>query len=188
MKPSQHARKHPRPRPRKAHRRAPGRQVINTMQIAATQAQRLSEADVRQQAALGRNALTQLMRGREGDFHWASLADMANMAETLADMGLGAGQEAERVISTAQRVLAEVYQRHAERNTWALHAVEVEAFEWLISLHTTQLAATSYGEFEAAYRRTANRIHQALQGNAAPGVRVIAGLVGAAHEPAQADA
>lgn len=164
---------------RRAHMRsqAPRRGAINTMEIARTRAVRLSDADVMAQHRLIQQAVGEFCCGQHCAHHWRSLADTANMAETLAGMGLGAGTQADSVIEAAQATLHHVHQRHAQRGTWTLYADEIDSLQWLAALHLTQLQACSYGEFEAAYRRTADRMAQALAGNASPGTIVIVGEI-----------
>ena len=161
-----------RARPRMAH---PRRVATNAVDIAINRARRLSDTDVHQQMTIVRNAVAAFCRGENCRHHWVSLADTANMAETLAGMRLGGGHDAQRLIETAQKALADVHQRHTERGTWTLYADEIDALQWLVGLHLVQLEACSYGEFEQAYRLTAQRMQQALAGNASPGARVIVG-------------
>ena len=92
----------------------------NAMQIALARVKPLTAADVAGQTALVQNALQQFCQGINCDAHWCSLADTANMAETLAGMGLGSGDDATRVIELAQRALADVHQRHTQRGSWTL--------------------------------------------------------------------
>ena len=129
------------------------------------------------QDAIVRQAVAQFCRGEHCATHWRSLADTANMAETLAWLRLGAGDEGDQVISNAQRVLHDVHQRQAAGGSWTLYADEIDALLWLAPLHQAQLEVCSYGEFETAYRRTVNRMAQALAGNAAPGTIVVTGEI-----------
>lgn len=160
-------------RPRRT--RTPRPAAVNTMQMAATRAARLSAADVHLQMAIIRRALAEFSTGQRCLDHWRSLADTANMAETLAGMGLGSGPEADRAIHAAQAALHQVHQRHTQRGTWALRAAELEALHWLVQLHEVQLTACSYGELDAALRRTAHRIAQARSGNASRDAIVVVG-------------
>ena len=164
----------------------PRRVAINAIEIAINRARKLDPADVQRQHAIMRTALTEFCRGNHCEAHWLSLADTANMAETMAGMRLGYGPEADRVIQDAQRALHDVHQRHAERGTWTLYADEIDALHWLVALHcTVQLTACSFGEFEEAFTRTQNRMRQALAGNAPAGALVITGGIGAT-QPSEA--
>lgn len=145
------------------------------MELAISRARKLSADDINEQMVLVRTAVADFCRGQHCEHYWRSLADTANIAETLASMRLGAGDEADQVIANAQQVLHDVRQRRAERGTWTLYADEIEALHWLVSLHDAQLHACSYGEFETAYRRTACRIQQAVAGNAGPGTILVVG-------------
>ena len=155
----------------------PRRAAVNTMEIASSRARKLSREDIDQQMGLVRQAVAEFVRGEHCALHWLSLADTANMAETLAAARLGSGAEVDQVITNAQQVLHDVHQRHASAGSWALYADEIDALLWLAPLHHAQLEACSYGEFEAAYRRTANRMAQALRGNAAVGTIVVVGQI-----------
>ena len=153
----------------------PRRAASNNMEIASSRARKLSREDVDQQMALVRTAVGEFCRGEQCAHHWRSLADTANMAETLAWLRLGAGDEVDQVISNAQQVLHDVHQRQAAGGSWTLYADEIDALLWLAPLHQVQLEHCSYGEFETAYRRTVNRMQQALAGNAAVGSVVVVG-------------
>ena len=151
----------------------------NAVQIALARVKPLNGADVAGQTALVQHALQQFCQGINCDAHWCSLADTANMAETLAGMGLGSGDDATRVIELAQRALADVHQRHNQRGSWTLYADEIDALHWLVRLHcTAQLPACSYGELGDAMAATRNRMQQALAGNAPRGALVIDGGMG----------
>ena len=156
--------------------------------IAASRARKLSREDIDEQMALVRQAVAEFVRGEHCARHWLSLADTANMAETLAAARLGAGEEVDQVIQHAQQVLHDVHQRHASTGSWTLYADEIDALLWLAPLHEVQLDACNYRQFETAYRRTAQRMAQALAGNAAPGARVIVGQIDSTAAPAAAGA
>jgi hypothetical protein len=153
----------------------PRRAAINNMEIASSRARKLSRHDIDQQMGLVRQAVAEFCRGEHCAHHWRSLADTCNMAETLAWLRLGSGEEVDQVISNAQQVLHDVHQRHAAGGSWTLYADEIDALLWLAPLHQVQLEVCSYGEFETAYRRTANRVSQAMAGNAAAGTIVVVG-------------
>lgn len=166
---------------RRARKHQPGPVYANAVQIAISRARRLSAEDVAGQTQLLQHALAEFCRGHHCDAHWCALADAANTAETLAGMGLGAGDDAERVIRDAQAALHDVHQRHTTRGTWTLYADEIDALTWLVRLHCqAQLPACSYGELGTALDRTRNRLQQALAGNAPRGALVIDGGMGKA--------
>ena len=165
---------------RRARKYNPRPVYSNAVQIALARVKPLTAADVAGQTALVQHALQQFCQGINCDAHWRSLADTANMAETLAGMGLGSGDDATRVIELAQRALADVHQRHTQRGSWTLYADEIDALHWLVRLHcTAQLPACSYGELGDAMAATRNRMQQALAGNAPRGALLIDGGMGA---------
>lgn len=153
----------------------PRRAAVNAVQIAINNARKLPPEDVARQGQIVQQAVDEFCKGEHCAAHWRSLADTANMAETLASMGLGAGADADRVINAAQQTLHDVHQRHATRGTWTLYADEIDSLHWLAQLHHVQMAACSYGEFAEAFTTTANRLQQARAGNASPHAIVVVG-------------
>ena len=157
---------------------------LNAVQIAIDRARPLAQADVAGQRQILQHALAQFSQGVDCANHWCSLADAANMAETLAGMGLGAGADADRFIEAGQKALHDVQVRQRTRNSWTLYPTELQAIDWLVWLHATvQLPACSYGEFSDALDRTRNRIQQALAGNAPRGALVIDGGIATSQHP-----
>ena len=157
----------------------PGPVALNTLEIASNGAKRLSDTDVHRQVAIVQAALAGLSCGQHCLQHWRSLADSANMAESLAAIGLGRGADADEVIQRAQQALQATHERQATRGTWTMYHDEIDALGWLVRLFAVQLAACSYREFEAAFRSTQRRISQALAGNAGAGAVVVGGDLGA---------
>lgn len=162
-------------RPRKAYRPRPVHS--NALQVAITGAAKLPRADVVRQMAVARQALAEFSAGRHCPTHWRSLADTANMAESLALLGIGSGPNAQDVITQAQAVLAHVATRHAQRGSWTLYAAELDTLQWLLTLHHVQLGECTYTEFERAFADTRNRVAQARAGNPPAGAIVIEGEI-----------
>lgn len=155
----------PRPhRPRKAYR---PRQhpLVNPVHRAMTGVRLLEAVDAQGQVNLARRALAELGRGHDVMQHWRS----------LAALGIGSGADAQRVITLAQHALASIHGRMQHGATRALYHTEVDALQWLISLHATQLQACSYAEFERAFFNTRQRLQQARAGNAPRDAVVVIG-------------
>ena len=164
-------------RPRKAHRPRPAH--LNALAMALVRAGKLLPAEHAGQVDIIRRALLEFSAGRDCWPHWRSLADAANVAETLSAMGIGRGQQAADVLDSAQAALAAVHRRHAERGSWTLYAAELDALHWLIALHAKQLAECSRGEFERALDSTHERLTQALAGNAPRDAVIVVGQIAA---------
>jgi len=160
-------------KPRKAYR---PRQLVDPVLRATTGVRLLARADVESQLHIARTALAELGRGHHTLQHWCSLADTANMAESLARLGIGAGPDAEHVIQLAQHTLNAIHGR-LQAGTVAMKHAEIEALLWLISVHATQLRACSYSEFDAAFCGTRNRIAQARAGNAPARAVIVEGEI-----------
>lgn len=170
-----------RARIRSQHIRRTPHAALNAWQIAINGARKLSDKDVAGHIALITRAKDEFAQGIYCALHWLSLVDTANMATTLATMGLGAGSDADETISRAQIALADVQHRHAERGSWTLYADEIDALHWLVRLHAVQLAACSYSEFERAFALTTERVGQAMAGNAPHGAIVVVGQLAKPH-------
>jgi len=167
---------------RRARKRTQRPVYLNAVQIAIGRARPLSASDVAGQQAIMGKALGDFRQGINCDHNWCALADCANVAETLAGMGLGGGDDCAQIIQAAQQALHAVHVRHSTRNSWTLYPAELQALDWLVWLHTTvQLPACSYGEVSDAMERTRNRLTQALAGNAPRGALVIDGGMGTSN-------
>lgn len=160
-------------RPRKPYR--PRAVHNNAVQVAITGAHKLPPQDVARQMALARQALAEFTRAQHCPAHWRSLADVANLAESLALLGIGGGADAQRVIRQAQAALHGVATRHADGRSWTLYADELAALQWLLTLHHMQLGECTYTEFDRAFTATRNRIAQARAGNAPAGAVIVEG-------------
>ncbi len=159
-----------------------GSVTSNALERAIKASRRLAAEDVAMMISTANQALRGLLLGQAdaGD-HWRGLADTANVAETLAQMGLGGGPDADLTIRQAQEALAWMMQERLERGTWALRADEraevSERLTWLVSVHAVQMQHCSYGEFERAWHRTHERVRQARAGNAPRGALVVEGQI-----------
>jgi hypothetical protein len=162
-------------KPRKSYRPAPV--TLNAHQVAMARVHTLRADDAQRQVRLLRTALAEFKRGLHCVQHWLSLADAANVAETLAQLGIGSGPQATQVIGNAQRALSDVQLRHQAGHSWTLHAAEMAALAWLVDLHALQLTTCDYSEFERALDLTRNRIAQARAGNAPAGALIIEGEI-----------
>ena len=155
------------------------RPIVDAMARAAVGTRKIGAADIEMMAGIANTALAQYAAGADCAAHWLSLADLTNMSQTLADMRLGGGPQAQEVIEHAQRALFESRLRLlGGAQPWALEDAESDALHWLVRLYAVQLAACSQHEFERAYRRTRDRVEQAAAGNAAPGTVVVVGQLG----------
>lgn len=161
----------PRRQPRKAYR--PRAVHANAVQIAINGARRLSAADVDLLAGEQQRALNEFSQGKNCPDNWRRLGDAANVAETMAAMGLGSGQQADEVIAQAKQALRNCAERHHQRATWTLYAQELDALTWLLRLQRLQLQVCSYSEFCAAIDTTQQRIRQAVAGNAPAGAVLV---------------
>jgi hypothetical protein len=137
----------------------------------------IAAADVEAHRNLVDNAITEFARGADCAKHWVSMADVFNVAESLCNEHLCSDAESRERIAHAQRVLAEVQQRHKLRGSWTLHASELETLREAAWVHHIQLRFATNAEFERAYQATVERVAQARAGNAAPGTIVIEGQI-----------
>lgn len=151
---------------------------LNARQLAIHNARKLPDSDVTWQIGLVREHLAHMLTGAPTALEsWKSLADVANMTETLASMRIGSGDDAERVIAEAQESLAWLWKTARDRGTWALKADErqtvEERLDWLIRLHEIQMRAVSISEYARAFDRLKARIQAAQRGQHGRGVTVV---------------
>lgn len=152
----------------------------NSWKMAIFGARRLPDAAVDGQMDLLRQHLTILLSGQPAAaLSWRSMVDAASVAEELARLRIGSGDEADGVINQAKAMLQYMHQWAAERGTWALHAKDRQSCEdalaWLLTLHDTQMRACSHREYSLALDRAEARAKAALRGQHGKGVTVVGG-------------
>lgn len=151
---------------------------VNAHQLAINRARVLNAKDVAMHSQVVDDAVREFCCGIRCAQRWRDLADISNMAESLAALRIGSGDQADQVIQSAQQTLAAVHQRQATKGTWTLYADEMDHLYWLAALHKKQIEVCSYGEFEDALQATQRRLQQARAGNAPRGAVIVEGLVG----------
>lgn len=162
-------------KPRKAYRPQPLH--LNAHQLAMAKVHKLRQVDLADQCNVLDTALRTFAAGHNCAHHWRSLADAANVCESMAALGIGAGSQATEIIQGAQRVLHDVLQRHRTRGSWTLYPLELDTLYWLLALHKRQLAECDYSEFVRALDQTHARVAQARAGNAPAGAIVVEGEI-----------
>ncbi|CAB4159349.1 hypothetical protein UFOVP707_84 [uncultured Caudovirales phage] len=122
-----------------------------------------------------------LQAGEYAHGAWLDMADMANVAEHLARVGIGSGSQADTILRDAQEALAYCRQERLARGTYALRSDEREIVRerltLLIELHQLQLRSCTHAEFETAYNAAQRRLEQARAGNASPAAIVVLGRI-----------
>ncbi len=161
--------------PRKSYRPRPA--YANAHQIAMAKVYTLQRQLLDVQIDIMALAIDEFVRGVDCAERWKHLADTANVAEQLTAIGIGSGPQAIRVIHAAQHALANVAQRWRERGSWTLYAAELDALQWLKSLHREQLSRCSHGEFERAMDAAHTKVSQARAGNAPAGAVIVDGEI-----------
>lgn len=160
---------------RRARARFDRRVILNPVAVAIDHARKLDPVDRGNLQTIVNGALQAFRTGRDCAAHWCTMADALNTAEALARVGIASDEASRSRINDAQRVLADVHRRHAERGTWALRGPELQALDDGLWVHRVQLDHCSAGEFERARQDTAERLRQARMGNAPAGAVIVEG-------------
>lgn len=111
----------------------------------------LDQLRIREQSAL--EAFTS---GQAGVADWKAIADLLNVAETLARGGIG--PEVLEVCDRVQAGLDEARERHNKTRRMGLSGLAIQAIRDLIEYHQLQRTSISRGEYERYIRKTADRI------------------------------
>jgi hypothetical protein len=164
---------------RRARQRRQVRIVTDPISLAIANARAIAPDDVAMHERIMQTALDEFSRGLHCHAHWLSMADCANMAQTLAEMRIVGGAEVMAIVHASQATLAAVMQRHQAGGSWTLRAPELASLRDLVWLHTQQLRTASHGEFSRAAHITAERVSQARAGNAPRDAIVIEGQLNA---------
>ena len=158
---------------RRARARFDRRVILNPVAVAIEGAQKLRpdmRADIR---GIVDQALARFRTGDDCAAQWRNMADALNTAEALARIGIASDEASCDRIADAQRVLADVHQRHAEHGSWTLRGPELQALDLGLWVFGVQLDHCSLNELERARRDCTERIRQARAGNAPAGARVV---------------
>lgn len=158
---------------RRARTRFDRRVILNPVAVAIESAQKLRPEYRSNLQRIVELALQAFRTGRDCDAQWRNMADALNTAEALARIGIASDDDSRERIDAAQRVLADVHQRQAQRGSWTLRGPELQALDDGLWIFRVQLDHCSLGEFERARRDSAERIRQARAGNAPAGAHVV---------------
>jgi hypothetical protein len=112
------------------------------------------------------SAIEAFAKGRATRHDWMALADLSNVAETLARSGVG--PEVLAVCERAQDALGEAHRRHGEHGRFELMPAELGAMRELYAFADLQRTSITRAEYERAIRKTADRIR-----NAPPDMKVM---------------
>lgn len=146
--------------------------VANPVALAIELAAKLSPAEQAELTRIAASAFTGLRTGREPKQAWCALADVLNIAEQLADIGICSDAQSRGLITAGQQALASLHQRHAERASWTLRVAELRALDDAVWIARVQIEHCAKGELERAVAATRNKVRQALAGNAPAGALV----------------
>lgn len=102
------------------------------------------------------SAIEAFRAGRATVEDWKAMADMNNVAETLARSGIG--PEVLEACAAAERALDAAHDRFKRHGTIGRAAGEYEALRSLYEFHDLQRQSISRSEYEKAIQKTANRI------------------------------
>jgi hypothetical protein len=104
-------------------------------------------------------AIDLFTRGLAGPKEWRNVADMLNVAETMANGGVGA--EALPVCESVTKALERAHDAHQAGRPMILNAQEIRAMRELYEWHDLQRTALTHQQYREWIERTANRIRSA---------------------------
>ena len=105
------------------------------------------------------SALEAFKSGSPSVDDWRTMADVINIAETMARDGIG--PEVLAVCLRAQEVLSEGFRRYKLHSNIGRAAGEYEALAEVYGYHDLQRSSVSRSVYESAIRKTGNRIRSA---------------------------
>ncbi|WP_396180002.1 hypothetical protein [Flavobacterium sp.] len=146
--------------------------LIPTLATAMHGASALTQAERAAELQPGSDAITAARRGQRKmrAQHWMALADVANVAEALAKLGIASNLAAE--IQAAHAALADVFSHQQATGRWECTAPQLAAIDELLWIYGVQINHCSHGELDAAKRHVREIVTQARAGNGAPGTVV----------------
>ena len=143
--------------------------IIPTMALASIGASALTAAERASELQAGEAALKVAHRGHRKmrAQHWKALADVANVAEALAELRIARNLMPQ--IQAAHAALADVISQQQATGRWECTPPQLAALDELLWIYGVQISHCSHRELYTAKERVREVIRQALAGNAAPG-------------------
>lgn len=105
------------------------------------------------------SAIEAFAKGHATPDDWRALADMLNICETMAGMGIG--PEALEPCQKAQEALGHAHARHKAGKPLLFTGPELNAVRDSFGYHDLQRSSVSRSTYEQAITKTANRIKSA---------------------------
>lgn len=105
--------------------------------------------------------------GNAGLHDWKAMADLLNLAETMANEGIG--PEVLPVCEQVQTILIECKDRYERTGKMGTTAAGLKSFRDIQEFHSLQRTSVDLSTYERAIRKTINRIRSSH-----PSVKVIA--------------
>lgn len=115
---------------------------------------------------------------QDGDprIQWENLADVLNVAEALAGLGICSDEHSVAAIESGHEVLSRVYLTwKAGKGGWTLTAAELARLDAALEVHRLQLRYCTAGEHEKASLKVREKAQQYRNGNAPQGA-ILAGV------------
>lgn len=105
------------------------------------------------------SALESFRTGHAVPDDWRAIADVCNLAETLALSGVG--PEVLEVTRKAQAALATAFDRYQDKKPLLFTGPELQAVRDVVEYHDLQRTSITLAQYEAAIRKTRDRIRSA---------------------------
>lgn len=102
------------------------------------------------------SAIESFAKGQATRKDWTALAELLNLAETMAQDGIG--PEVIPVCQQAQEALIRAFDRAAGGKSLGMDGPGLNAIRDLYALHDAQRTAVSRSEYEKAIKKTADRV------------------------------
>jgi hypothetical protein len=109
------------------------------------------------------SAIDAFAHGRATVQDWRAVSDLSNVAETMAEMGIG--PEALPSVRAVESALLEAHARHECYGRMATNGPGLQAMRDLAEWHDLQRTSVDRSTYERAIQRTANRIRSGHPAN-----------------------
>jgi len=133
--------------------------LVNPITHAIAGAALTSESDLDKLRLTELSAIEAFRMGHAQKADWMALADMCNVLESMCHMKIG--PEAMEPGRHAQEALGEIHARYKRTGRFGVAGVELEALREAFRWHDAQRSQISRSQYEAAIKRTVNRIKSA---------------------------
>lgn len=133
--------------------------LVNPVEMAILGASFTGQAVLNEVRIRNLSAIEAFATGKATVHDWRTVADMSNVAQTMAQGGVG--PEVLEACDAVEAALSDAYDRHSRTGKLGMTGPQLVALRELHAYHDLQIQSVTRGEFEKWIAKTADKIRSA---------------------------